>query len=149
MMGAFHTNQSFLFNFFWVLLASGIPREIRLPPPTLLSSHHHQVKLCCNPQDFPPLPLQIIMTDIREKSISLLSNTLNSLSSQGSADTTDQATAVEAAVYEKHEGDTGNEYRDSIRQLSLNLKNNPELGTNVASGEVSASTLAQMTSEVS
>jgi transcription elongation factor S-II len=88
------------------------------------------------------------MTDIREKSRSLLSSTLSSLSSQEDA-ATEQARKIEEAIYAKYQGDTGNEYRDELRQLSLNLKHNTELGTQVASGTITAESLVNMTSEVS
>lgn len=89
------------------------------------------------------------MTDVREKSTTLLTSTLESLLPDGDSSAEHQTSALEAAVFEKHAGETGNEYRNEIRQLSLDLgKNNTELGKRVAKGEIDARSLAKMSSEV-
>lgn len=87
------------------------------------------------------------MADIRDKSTSLLSSTLSALSSD--VDTSsDQAKALETAIHDKF-GDTGNDYRKEIRELSLDLgKNNTQLGQQVASGQVSAEDVVNMSKEV-
>jgi hypothetical protein len=88
------------------------------------------------------------MGDVREKSAALLTSKLDSLRSDGGSSSS-QAAALEAAVFEKHGQDTGNDYRNEIRQLSLDLgKNNVELGMRVASGQVSAQEVVQMNNEV-
>jgi hypothetical protein len=85
------------------------------------------------------------MSDVRNKSRTLLISKLEALKPGSSS----QAIALEAAVFEKYGQDTGNEYRDEIRQLSLDLgKNNVELGQQVASGAVSAQEVVNMSNEV-
>jgi hypothetical protein len=89
------------------------------------------------------------MTDIRSKSRAFLTSTLETLASDSNT-ANEQAAAIEGAVYEKYNGDTGNEYRNELRSLSLNLgKDNPDLGKRVASGEVSAEALISMSPDVS
>lgn len=88
------------------------------------------------------------MGDVRDKSSGLLNATLTDLSTQQS-DAGAQASAVEQALFDKHQGDTGNAYRSDVRELSQNLKHNPDIGARVAEGEVPADELVNMTSEVS
>lgn len=86
------------------------------------------------------------MSDIREKSQALLTSTLEALGSRAS----EQAIALESALFDKYNGDTGNLYRNDIRQLSLDLgKNNTQLGERVANGSINAQEVVQMSKEVS
>ena len=54
------------------------------------------------------------------------------------------------AVFEAHQGDTGNAYRDQLRSLHLDLsKNNVDLAKQLVSGQISAQELIQAGPEVS
>jgi len=91
------------------------------------------------------------MTDIRQASTKLLTSTLSNTEGSSGAD---QASAIaqqlEQAVYEAHQGNTGNAYRDQLRSLHLDLsKNNVELAKRLVSGQVNAQELIQAGPEVS
>ena len=89
------------------------------------------------------------MTDIRDKSAALLSSTLEGLA-PSNAQANERAVALEAAVFDKHAGQTGNEYRNEVRQLSLDMgKNNTEMGQRVAEGSLAPQSLVQMSGDVS
>lgn len=85
------------------------------------------------------------MTDIRQSSIKLLTSTFSNTEGNGGID---QASAIaqqlEQAVYDSHQGDTGNAYRDQLRTLHLDLsKNNVDLAKKLVNGEISAQQLIQ------
>lgn len=89
------------------------------------------------------------MTDIRDKSTALLISTLEGLA-PSNTQASERAVALEAAVFDKHAGQTGNEYRNEVRQLSLDLgKNNTEMGQRVAEGGLAPRALVQMSGDVS
>lgn len=85
-------------------------------------------------------------SEVREKSQALLTSTLEALGNQAS----NQAITLESAIFDKYNGDTGNIYRNDIRQLSLDLgKSNRILGEKVANGSISAQEVVEMSKEVS
>lgn len=91
------------------------------------------------------------MTDIRQSSTKLLTSTLSNTEGCNGSDQAFQiAQQLEQAVYDAHQGDTGNAYRDQLRSLHLDLsKNNVNLAKQLVSGQTNALDLMQAGPEVS
>lgn len=84
------------------------------------------------------------MTDIRQASTTLLANSLRKAADSSATNADDIAKQLEEAVYAKHGGDTGNDYRDQLRSLSLDLgKNNVELARELLEGRINAKDLIE------
>lgn len=91
-------------------------------------------------------PITMTDSDIRNRSISLLSTSLaGGLEAAGNASATpsqsqlDQAAIqIEAALFTAHQESTSNEYRNATRERSLMLKkDNPQLAAQLLSGSLS------------
>lgn len=90
------------------------------------------------------------MADIRESSVKLLTTALNKTGTANDDRASTIAQEIEEEVYQAHQGNTGNPYRNQLRSIHLDLsKNNVELANQLISGDLSAQELVGLGSEVS
>lgn len=93
--------------------------------------------------------------DIRSRSVTLLSTSLSTaVSHAGAAADQSQleqlAAAIEEATFDSQGAQTGNEYRNAVREKSLVLKkDNPDIVQQLISGKMTPKTFAQATAAVS
>ncbi|KAG6887614.1 hypothetical protein C0992_011544, partial [Termitomyces sp. T32_za158] len=85
----------------------------------------------------------------RDKCIELVYDGLAMDSGAPAEQILSRAQGLEKAVYQKHNGSTGSEYKNRMRTLFVNLKdkNNPGLRESVVSGQLSVEKLSAMSSQ--
>ncbi|KAG6884701.1 hypothetical protein C0993_008869 [Termitomyces sp. T159_Od127] len=85
----------------------------------------------------------------RDKCIELVYDGLAMDSGAPAEQILSRAQGLEKAVYQKHSGSTGSEYKNRMRTLFVNLKdkNNPGLRESVVSGQLSVEKLSAMSSQ--
>lgn len=88
------------------------------------------------------------MSGIRSKSANFLSESI--AAATGGQDAGSAAAQLEQALFDKHGQSTSNDYRGDIRNIGLTLKkDNPQLASDLAQGNLAPEQLVNMSYEVS
>jgi len=98
---------------------------------------------------FTPNQPKMDANSIRDRSTKFLADSIET--SVGSSSGTSQAIAseIEATLYQAHDEETANPYRQDVRTKGLAIKQNNELAGQLVSGQVSGEQVAGMDDEVS
>ena len=88
------------------------------------------------------------MSDIRQKSVDFLSDSIAAATGGQAADSAAQQ--LEQAIYDKAGQSTSNDYRGQVRSIGLTLKkDNVQLAQDVMQGRIAPTELVNMSQEVS